>query len=170
MRRTLALLAALLLAVGLAGCGDDDDTTAADDTTTTAAADEETTTTAAPDAEPAGEPTVAVAETGLGDVLVDAEGMTLYLFEPDSMETSACTDDCAGAWPPLMGEAIAGEGVDQALLTTAPRTDGDDQVAYNGHRLYRYSGDKAPGDTNGQEVGDVWYAVTPAGEPVGEEG
>lgn len=160
MRRTLALLAALLLTLGLAACGDDDDdATAADDETTT-------TTEADADEEPAGEPTVAVAETDLGEVLVDAEGMTLYLFTPDSMETSACTDDCLSAWPPLMGEPVAGDGVDQALLTTAPRTDGDDQIAYNGHRLYRYAGDTAPGDTTGQGVGDVWFAVTPEGEAV----
>ena len=159
MRRTLALLAALALAVGLAACGDDDDdATAADETATT--------TEAGADEEPAGEPTVAVAETDLGEVLVDAEGMTLYLFTPDSMETSACTDDCLSAWPPLMGEPVAGDGVDQALLTTAPRTDGDDQIAYNGHRLYRYAGDTAPGDTTGQGVGDVWFAVTPEGEAV----
>ena len=156
----MALLAALLLAVGLAGCGDDDD-----DATT--AGNETTTTSAAPDAEPAGDATVAIAETALGAVLVDAEGKTLYLFTPDSMETSACSDDCAGAWPPLMGEAVAGDGVDQALLATAPRTDGDDQITYNGHRLYRYAGDAAPGDTTGQGVGGKWFAVTPAGEAVG---
>lgn len=165
----MALLAALLLTLGLAGCGDDDDdATAADDETTTtteAEADEEITTTVAAE-EPAGEATVLVAETDLGEVLVNAEGMTLYLFMPDSMETSACTDDCVSAWPPLMAAAVAGDGVDQALLTTAPRTDGDDQVAYNGHRLYTYAGDSAPGDTTGHGVGDVWFAVTPAGEAV----
>jgi predicted lipoprotein with Yx(FWY)xxD motif len=168
MRRLLALLAALLLALGLAGCGDDDDdaATAADDTTTTAAEADEPTTTAAPDAEPAGGATVAVAETDLGEVLVDANGMTLYLFTQDTAEGSACTDSCVGAWPPLTGESVAGEGVDQSLLTVEPRTDGDGQIAYNGHRLYTYSGDSAPGDTTGQGVGDVWFAVTPAGEAV----
>ncbi|HEX4905786.1 MAG TPA: hypothetical protein VFU93_10065 [Acidimicrobiales bacterium] len=172
MRRTLALLAALALALGLTGCGDDDDdaATVEESTTTTEAEAEDegttTTTTAAPADESAGAATVMVAETDLGEVLVDAEGRTLYLFMPDSMETSACTDDCAGAWPPLMAEAVAGDGVDQALLTTAPRTDGDDQVAYNGHRLYRYAGDTAPGDTTGHGVGDVWFAVTAAGEAV----
>lgn len=167
MRRTLALLAALLLALGLAGCGDDDDdaATAADDTTTTSAAADETTTTGAPAAEPAGDATVAVASTDLGDVLVDAEGVTLYLFTPDTMEESACTGDCLSAWPPLMladGEPVAGDGVDQALLAVA----GDDQVTYNGNRLYRYAADTAPGDTTGQGVGDRWFAVTPAGEAV----
>ena len=167
MRRTLALLAAVLLTLGLAACGDDDDddaTAAGDDTTTTTEADVDE-----PADEPAGEATVAVAETELGEVLVNAEGMTLYLFTPDSLETSACTDDCVGAWPPLMlaeGEPVAGDGVDQALLTLAPRTDGDDQVTYNGHRLYTYAGDSAPGDTTGQGVGDVWFAVTPTGEAV----
>lgn len=167
MRRTLALLAALLLTLGLAGCGDDDDddATAVDDVDTTTA-EETSSTTAAPDADPAGEATVMVADTDLGEVLVDAEGLTLYLFTPDTMETSACTDDCAGAWPPLTGDAVAGEGVDQSLLSTAPRTDGDDQVTYNGHRLYLYAGDAAPGDTTGQGVGDRWFAVTPAGEAV----
>ena len=162
----MALLAALLLALGLAGCGDDDDdgATAGDDTTTTAAeaeTEETTETTAAAAEEPAGEATVMVAETDLGEVLVDAEGMTLYLFTPDSMETSACTDDCVSAWPPLMADAVAGEGVDQALLTTAPRTDGDDQVAYNGHRLYTYAGDSAPGDTTGQGVTANHLSPTP---------
>lgn len=172
MRRLLALLAALLLAVGLAGCGDDDDddgATAADDTTTTAADAEDDTTTAAPGAEAAGDATVAVAETDLGEVLVDADGMTLYLFTPDTAEASACEGDCAAAWPPLTladGEPVAGEGIDESLLGTAPRTDGDPQVTYNGHRLYLYAADTAAGDTTGQGVGDKWYAVTPAGEAV----
>ena len=102
-------------------------------------------------------------------MLVDADGMTLYMFKPDSMDESKCTDDCAGAWPPLTlatGTPVAGDAVDQSLLTTAPRATGEPQVAYNGHRLYRFSGDSAAGDTNGEGVADVWYAVTPAGDAV----
>ena len=163
MRRTLALLAALLLTVSLAACGDDDDdATVVEESTTSTTAEP-----AEEEAAPAGPGTVGIGDTDLGEVLVNAEGMTLYLFMPDSMETSACTDDCVGAWPPLMlaeGEPVAGDGIDQSLLTTAPRTDGDDQVAYNGHRLYTYAGDSAPGDTTGHGVGDVWFAVTAEGE------
>jgi predicted lipoprotein with Yx(FWY)xxD motif len=170
MKRLLALFAVLLLGAGLAACGDDDDDDAAAETTTTTAepAEETTTTTGAP--EPAGDGAqVAVAETSLGAVLVNADGMTLYLFEPDTEAATACADACAQAWPPLFaeGEPAAGDGADAALLGTAARDDGGDQVTYNGHRLYTYSGDTAAGDVTGQGVGDVWFAVTPAGEAAG---
>lgn len=172
MKRLLALLAVPLLL--LVACGDDDDDVADDETTTTAAEVEETTTTteaatddtAAPDGDAVA---LAATETSLGEVLT-FEGMTVYLFTVDPAGgASACTEDCAGAWPPVFaeGEVTAGEGVDPALLGTAPRDDGPgDQVTYNGHRLYLYSGDAAPGDVNGNGVGDVWWPVTAAGEPV----
>jgi predicted lipoprotein with Yx(FWY)xxD motif len=93
--------------------------------------------------------------------------MTLYMFKPDTQDTSACTEGCAQAWPPLTadGTPSGGDGVDPALLGTAPREDGSTQVTYNGHRLYTYSGDKAAGDTTGNGVGDMWYALTASGEP-----
>lgn len=164
MRRILALLAALLLALGLAGCGDDDDsaTTATDQVSTTTTTEAATTTTT----EAAVPAAVAVATTDLGEVLVNADGMTLYLFKPDSEATSACTEGCAQAWPPLVVDGVpaGGDGVDPALLATAARDDGSAQVTYNGHRLYVFSGDAAPGDTKGQGVADVWFAVTAAGE------
>jgi predicted lipoprotein with Yx(FWY)xxD motif len=170
MRRTVALLAALVVALGLAGCGDDDDSTASssDSTTTTTAAATSTTATTATTAAPAAGTTVAIGDSSLGPVAVDAEGMTLYMFKPDSVDASACADACAQTWLPLTvdGTPAGGEGVDTALLATAPRADGSSQVTYNGHRLYRYSGDAAAGDTNGQGIGDVWFALTSAGEPV----
>ncbi|MEN3273883.1 MAG: hypothetical protein V7636_2644, partial [Actinomycetota bacterium] len=108
MKRLLALFCVLLLGAGLAACGDDDDSSSAagtsSTTSTTEAATSSTTAAAASGA------TVAVADTGLGKVLVDGKGMTLYLFEPDSMATSACTDTCAQTWPPLTGAATAGDG------------------------------------------------------------
>ena len=165
-RRLLALTAVLLLV--LAACGDDDDDgTAAGDTSTTAAADD-TSTTAAGDGAAAGAATVAVASSDLGDILVDGEGLTLYMFGNDEGGESACYDSCAQTWPPLVteGDATGGDGADAALLGTTARDDGTTQVTYNGHPLYYYATDSAPGDTNGQGVGDVWFVLSPAGEPI----
>jgi predicted lipoprotein with Yx(FWY)xxD motif len=104
----------------------------------------------------------------LGEILTDSEGRTLYLFTQDTADASACNDQCAENWPPLTtdGEGIASEGVDEALLGTITRDDGTTQVTYNGHPLYYYAKDAAPGDTTGHTVGDVWYAVDAAGNQV----
>jgi predicted lipoprotein with Yx(FWY)xxD motif len=104
----------------------------------------------------------------LGDILVDAEGMTLYLFTNDTPNTSNCYDQCAVNWPPLLteGDPEAGEGADSALLGTTTRTDGTTQVTYNGWPLYYYIQDENAGDVTGQDVGGVWFVVSPAGEQV----
>jgi predicted lipoprotein with Yx(FWY)xxD motif len=148
--------------LGLAACGDDDD----DSTTNTSAAD-----TTAPADEPApaeSASTVATADTDLGTILVDDEGSTLYLFMPDAQGASMCVDTCAATWPALVGPATAGDGVDEGLLGTADRPDdGSTQATYNGWPLYHFANDTAPGDTNGQGIGDVWFVVAPDGNPVG---
>lgn len=107
----------------------------------------------------------------LGEFLVDAEGMTLYLFTNDTENTSNCYDDCATAWPPLLteGEPMAEDGIDTSLLGTTERTDGTMQVTYGGWPLYYWVKDEAPGDTTGQDVGEVWYVVSPTGEAVHTE-
>jgi predicted lipoprotein with Yx(FWY)xxD motif len=164
-RRVLAVVAMLGLAVALAACGDDSSDDAGDD-----GSDDTTTTEAAPDTSAAatGPATVAVGDTGLGQVLVDAEGKTLYLFTNDQGTTTGADEALQQAWPPLTveseDEVVAGEGVDEALLGTAEQADGRIWVTYNDHLLYRFSGDAAAGDTAGQGLGDVWFAVTPAGE------
>jgi len=112
--------------------------------------------------------TVATADAGtLGTVLVDGTGHTLYLFESDTGTTSTCTGTCAGTWPALVtaGTATAMSGADTAMLGTTTRDDGTTQVTYDGHPLYLYSGDSAAGDTNGQGIGGVWFAVTANGTP-----
>jgi predicted lipoprotein with Yx(FWY)xxD motif len=112
--------------------------------------------------------TVMVAESEFGQILVDAEGRTLYMFKPDEAGTPTCYDDCEGAWPPLTvtGEIAVGEGLDATTFTTVERTDGSMQVKAGDWPLYYFANDAAPGDVNGQGQGDVWYVVSPTGEPI----
>jgi predicted lipoprotein with Yx(FWY)xxD motif len=161
----------ILAAAGLllAGCGDDsssDDESSSD--TTAAVVDDgygssgTTETTAAP--ADTGAATVAVADIEeVGQALVGPDGRTLYLFDQDDGLTAACVDACVDAWPPLVveGDPVAGDGVDAALLEVA---DGG-QVAYNGHLLYAFSGDSAPGDANGVGI-PSWFPVDAAGNAV----
>jgi predicted lipoprotein with Yx(FWY)xxD motif len=119
----------------------------------------------------AGDGTVMVTEDDeLGEILTDGAGFTLYLFTNDTQNAGAstCTGGCLENWPPFIvdGEATAGEGVDEALLGTITLDDGTTQATYNGWPLYYYVDDLAAGDTTGQGVGDVWYALTPEGEQV----
>ena len=131
----------------------DDDTESDDDTE----ADDDAETDDS-DAEDTGT-TVTLADSDLGQILTDGESATLYLFVPDDQSDSTCYDDCEQNWPPLLGPAEAGEGVDAALLGTVEREDGTTQVTYNDWPLYYFAGDSAPGDTAGQGVGDVWFVV-----------
>ena len=116
-------------------------------------------------------PTVNVRSTSLGKILVDSKGRTLYLFEKDTGPKSTCSGACASAWPPFRtsGKPKAGSGVTTSLLGTTARSDGNDEVTYNGHPLYYYAGDQKPGDTNGQNLdqfGAEWYVLSPAGTKV----
>lgn len=117
-------------------------------------------------------PTVEVASADVGDIVVDSEGMALYMFVPDQQEDGkpTCYDDCAQTWPALeaQGEPVAGDGIDESLLGRVERTDGATQVTYNDLPLYHYSGDEAAGDTNGQGLSDVWWLLSPDGEPLKE--
>lgn len=111
---------------------------------------------------------VTVASTSLGEVLADAEGVTLYMFDPDEQGASTCYDQCATSWPPLVveGEPVAGEGADAALLGTVERDDGSVQVTYDGWPLYYFAQDAAAGDVKGQGVNDVWWVLGAGGEPI----
>src|SRR6185312_1024458 len=114
---------------------------------------------------------VGVASTGLGDVLVDRHGRTLYLVARDSGTTSACTGACAANWPPVVVRVtpLAGSGTTPSDVGTATRPNGSRQLTYNGHPLYTFVNDKNPGDTNGEGInafGGSWYAVSPAGAKV----
>ncbi len=103
--------------------------------------------------------------SSLGSFLVDSKGMTLYLYTKDTPNTSNCYATCATYWPPLLtnGAPAAGTGINASMLGTTKRTDGTSQVTYNGWPLYYYIGDKAAGDTNGENVQNVWFVITPDG-------
>jgi predicted lipoprotein with Yx(FWY)xxD motif len=152
-RTSLPLLGALPLAVvALAGCGG----SASHALPTTS------------DGRPA---SVGVASTGLGDVLIDRQGRTLYLFARDSGTMSACTGACAVNWPPLRVRRtpLVGSGAKQSDVGRTARPDGISQLTYNGHPLYTFVNDEKPGDTNGEGInafGGAWFAVSPAGNKV----
>jgi predicted lipoprotein with Yx(FWY)xxD motif len=149
----LATVAIPLSALAVAGCGGGGDATASQ----------------APAKAASGQATtVNVARTGLGTVLVDSKGRTIYLFKRDSGTKSVCRGECANDWPPVRanGEATVGDGANASMVATTKRSDGAPQVTYNGHPLYLYKGEHEPGDTSGQGVtafGAGWYALTPAG-------
>jgi predicted lipoprotein with Yx(FWY)xxD motif len=114
---------------------------------------------------------VALASHGVGSMLVDARGRTLYLFKADKTTKSMCSGACATGWPPVTtkGKPAAGHGVDARLLGTSKRSDGTTQVTYQGHPLYTFSGDTAAGQLSGQGVnafGALWWAVSPGGAAI----
>ena len=150
----------------LAACGGDDPEPVSQPDDQSQPADDES----QPMDDAAAEATVLVASSELGDILTDAEGMTLYMFMADENGEPTCYDDCAATWPALEaeGDPTAGDGVDQSLLGTVERTDGATQVTYNDMPLYYFAQDEAAGDTQGQGVGDVWWVVAPSGDPVME--
>jgi predicted lipoprotein with Yx(FWY)xxD motif len=98
-------------------------------------------------------------QAGGGTVLANARGLTLYWFAPDTTTRSACYGSCAAYWPPVTGTPTAGPGV-TGHLGTIPRTDGSSQATYDGHPLYTYIGDSAPGQANGNNLnlnGGLWH-------------
>jgi predicted lipoprotein with Yx(FWY)xxD motif len=111
--------------------------------------------------------TVAVEDSDLGQIVVDSEGRTLYVFLVDEGSESTCYDDCEANWPPLTVEGDpTGDGVDASLLGTTEREDGTTQVTLDGHPLYYFAADETVDDVNGQGMGDVWYVVSPEGEAI----
>lgn len=106
-----------------------------------------------------------------GTFLTNSSGRAVYLWAADSMNKSACSGACAGAWPPVTakGHVTAADGAKAADLGTITRSDGSKQVTYDGHPLYYFAGDSGPGQTNGQgsdSFGAKWWLVAPAGTKI----
>jgi predicted lipoprotein with Yx(FWY)xxD motif len=152
----IAATALALVALVIAGCGGGDDKA-----------------TASPGGSNSdGTATIGVTDIGgLGKVLVDSKGRTVYLFEKDTGPKSTCFGACATEWPPVTttGKPSAGDGVTASMLGTTKRPDGATQVIYGGHPLYLFEADKEPGDATGQNVdafGAKWYVLSSAGQKV----
>jgi predicted lipoprotein with Yx(FWY)xxD motif len=105
-------------------------------------------------------------------VLTNARGFTLYSFAPDTPGTSKCSGPCAQLWPPVQGPVTAAPGV-RGALGTITRSGGSTQVTYNGHPLYTYVADTAPGQAKGNDLnlsGGVWQEVAAAHAPAFNSG
>lgn len=161
--RLLPALGLVVVALVVAACG-----SSSTDSSGSAAAKPAASTTS-------GTNTVALRTTDLGKILVDGKGQTLYLFEKDKGKSSTCSGSCASAWPPLTtsGKPTPSAGVIGAKLGTVKRSDGKTEVTYNGHPLYTYVGDQAPGQTTGQgsdDYGAEWYVLSRNGEKIEHDG
>lgn len=114
---------------------------------------------------------ISVRQTSLGKTLVDASGRALYLFEADKRDQSTLSSAGQAIWPPLTATTTpAGTGGALASQITLIRgAGGKTQVAYDGHPLYYYIGDRGPGQTTGQglnQFGALWYVLSPAGAAI----
>ena len=151
-----ATLAALALTVS--ACASSSSSTAS--TSSTPAAVGSSPATAA-----AGGTTLDARTIGSQQVLTNSAGKTLYWFALDTSTASKCTGSCATYWPPVKGPATAGSGV-TGTLGTITRTDGTTQATYDGHPLYTYVADTAPGQAKGNGLnlsGGLWYEMTVSG-------
>lgn len=175
MKTRVPVIAVVAFAMlGLAGCSPTSAPPAAEETSEEEPAEEEPAEEEPAEEEPAeGDAIVSIASTDLGDVVVDAEGMTLYMFDNDTQggDTSACTGQCLEQWPPLFAdsETPTGSADITGELGTIESPEGELHVTLNGWPLYYWVNDKAAGDTTGQAVGGVWWVLDPAGEPIRDE-
>jgi predicted lipoprotein with Yx(FWY)xxD motif len=98
----------------------------------------------------------------IGSFLTDTKGMTLYVFSKDSVGKSACAGPCVEKWPIFFREPlVAPAGAIPYEFGTLTRADGKKQTSYKGQPLYYFAGDKAAGDTKGDQVNEVWFVARP---------
>jgi predicted lipoprotein with Yx(FWY)xxD motif len=160
------ILAVVSIAIG--GCGG---SSTSSSSTSASASTSRTPTTTAPAA--ATVKISAATVPGLGPVLVNAQGRTLYIFEPDHHQKVTCVSSCAAVWPPVVlpagAKPAAAGSVKGALLGSDPSPSGGRVVIYAGWPLYTYVGDSAPGQAHGQALnlnGGLWYVISPAGKVI----
>jgi predicted lipoprotein with Yx(FWY)xxD motif len=154
LRRSVLVLPVAAAVLAAAGCSSDSASGRAPAPTPTANGD-----------------AVSAQATALGSILVDSRGRTVYEFANDTTSKSTCTDACAAVWLPVPAPATppASEPGVTGKLGSTTRSDGSRQLTVGGHPVYTFTGDSAPGRTNGQNVvlnGGLWTVVSPAGAPL----
>jgi predicted lipoprotein with Yx(FWY)xxD motif len=159
------ILLASVVTLLVAGCGSSTSTTSKSSPSTAASTSTSSTATAA---------SVTISTRtlpGLGSVLANAQGRTLYVFAPDKAKKVTCVDGCASVWPPLAlpsGEKpVASGAVKASLISSDPNPAGGRTVTYAGWPLYTYVADTAPGAARGQAIklnGGLWYVIAPSGK------
>lgn len=183
-------LSALPLLVGgvlaLAGCGGSSSTTGSTTTTSSSSPPATSSSAGAYGTSPAAASSAAASTgasagvqistktiSGLGAVLVNAQGRTLYMFTPDNHAKVTCLSSCASLWPPAElssgQKAAAGGEAKPSLLGSDPDPEGGAVVTYAGWPLYTYAADSGPGTANGQGVsanGGLWYVLSPSGKMI----
>lgn len=171
--RTSWIAVAAVVMLSAAGCAPSDDTSSAEPGTgseSSSSPSESPSSSASPSGDAAaGEPVLSVASTELGDIVVDADGMTVYMFDNDTQgaDTSACTGQCLVQWPPVIVDSESPTAADvTGELATIETPEGELQLTLDGWPLYLWQGDAAPGDTTGQGVGGIWWVLDPAGMPI----
>ncbi len=172
MTKTFPAIAVLALigALAIAGCGSSSDSSSSSSGGGAYGSSESSTKPTTTSSE--GAPITVGTASGVGKVLVDSKGLTLYYFQKDQNGESACYGPCAKGWPPLTteGKPQAGEGAMASKLGTTERKDGTTQVTYAGWPLYTFVEDKKPGEDNGTDskaFGASWYPLHPNGEKAG---
>jgi len=166
--RLAALAAAAALAGSLAACGGGDGSGGGGGYGGGAPTDSTTGSTSSGSGA-TGAGALSTADSDLGTIVVDGEGMTVYYYTPDRPGSgeSACTGECLAAWPPVH----AGSGTPEvqgvtAEVGTITGNDGEPQVTLDGRPVYLYAGDAAPGDVAGQGLDDIWWVVAPDGAEI----
>jgi predicted lipoprotein with Yx(FWY)xxD motif len=154
LRMLLALPAVAAAAAVLAACSSSG--------TSSTSSGSGSTSTSSPAAATAG--SLKTTTIGGATVLTNSKGFTLYSFAPDTSTKSNCNGTCAQFWPPVQGPATA-SGV-KGTFGTIKRSDGSTQATFDGHPLYTFAADTAPGQTKGNglnEQGGVWHEITTSG-------
>ncbi len=173
-RLSILTLAVSLLA--LAGCGSSSSSTSSSAPTPTSSTPAASTSTPASSSSSASAPAAQISVktvSGLGPVLVNAQGRTLYIFEPDKHAKVTCVGTCASLWPPAKlpsGEKASGVGeAKTSLLASDPDPEGGQVVTYAGWPLYTYAADPSAGTANGEGInanGGLWYVISPSGKVI----